>query len=544
MRCRCRIILTLLLAIATVAVAQDSAPVEAPSKALADARETDRLLQTELALNSRDLAPRTDDVAFLRRVFLDIVGVPPTPEDVLAFSFDTSEDKRARVIDRLLDDPRYGRNWARYWRDVILYRRTEERAGIAATAMAQYLTEQLNANTPWNELAASFVTATGDVRENGAAGLIMAQGGRPEDTVSELSRIFLGIQIQCAQCHNHPTDRWQREQFHQLAAFFPRVAVRPVREETRIVSYEVTVTDRTPLRRPMGNNRFRGTPEHSMPDLERPDQPGRVMQPVFFVTDDKLSLGTPDEDRREALAAWMTSSRNPWFARALVNRLWAELVGEGFYPGVDDIGPDRDAYAPETLDHLAASLSNSGYDVKQLLRTIMNTEAYQRESRNRRPAGETPFISNYAQRLRGDQLFNSLLDVLEVREEQSPEDAPIYQLARRPRVMFNQTFGYDPSEVREDVQGAIPQALYLMNSPIIERAVSAGPQSVLGRMMREYRDDEDLIAALYLKTLSRQPRPAEIRVAKEHLDQARTRDEGFADLLWALLNSADFLYRR
>ena len=171
-------------------------------------------------------------------MYLDLVGHNPTPDEITAFTLDPSSDKRVTIINRLLDDPRFGENWGRYWRDVMMYRRTDDRGQIAGPALVDYLRDQFNKNTPWDEIARSFITATGDVRENGATGLIMAQYGNTADITSEVARIFLGIQMQCANCHDHKTDRWKRTQFHQLAAFFPRIAIRPgeQRRQTQLPS--------------------------------------------------------------------------------------------------------------------------------------------------------------------------------------------------------------------------------------------------------------------------------------------------------------------
>src|SRR5690606_32829093 len=185
---------------------------------------------------------------------------------------DQSADKRSQTVDRLLDDDAFGANWAGYWRDVIMYRRSEERARLAEPALTRYLTDELNQNTPWDEIARSFITATGDVREHGATGLIMAQNGDTDNLTSELSRIFTGIQIQCAQCHDHKTDRWKREQFHQLAAFMPRVVVRPVNTGDRR-TFEVQSIDPAGQRL-RANARFRNRGEHFMPDLDDPSARG------------------------------------------------------------------------------------------------------------------------------------------------------------------------------------------------------------------------------------------------------------------------------
>ncbi len=196
------------------------------------ARHVDRLLIEDVSAADKgnkvlEFSHRAGDEVYLRRVYLDLIGRNPSPEEVTAFMLDPAKDKRSQLVNRLLDDSRFGENWGRYWRDVIMYRRSDERAQLAAPALYEYLSERFNKNTPWDEIARSFVTATGNVRENGATGLIMAQEGSTTDVTSEISRIFMGVQIQCAQCHDHKTDRWKRTQFHELAAFFPRVALLP-----------------------------------------------------------------------------------------------------------------------------------------------------------------------------------------------------------------------------------------------------------------------------------------------------------------------------
>ena len=539
-----------LLSISTVLcilVTQHAAIAAGPEPAAA-AREIDRKLVAETGADADNAVPRTDDETFLRRVFLDLLGETPTPDDVLAFAFMSGDTKREEIVRQLLADEAFGENWSRYWRDVIMYRRTEDRALIAANALSEYLAENLNKNTPWSEIATGFITATGDVRENGDTALIMAQAGRPEDVTAEVSRIFLGIQIQCAQCHDHPTDRWKRQQFHELTAFFPRIAVRQDRSRD-IPTFLVTVNDQPfAFRRPANaNNRFRGTPEHFMPNLEDPTDKGTQMQPVFFVSGDKLANGTKDADRREALAAWITSPRNPWFAKAFVNRIWSELVGEGFYEPIDDLGPDRDCSAPETVDYLASTFAESGYDVKWLYATIMATEVYQRESRARRNYEELPFQANCAQRLRGDQLFDSLVSALDLGDRLAGRAGPArgpYMQRNSPRAFFNLAFGYDPSEPREEVGSSIQQALAMMNAPFINQAINASRPDGLGAILRENSDDEDALVELYLKTLSRGPTKYETQTCLSYVKQVRDRNEAFEDILWSLINSTEFLHRK
>jgi hypothetical protein len=523
------------------------API-APDDAAAVAARVDELLAEEVFAHlapGEKLAPIAGDEEFLRRLALDLIGENPTPEEVISFLLDTAGDKRARVTEQFLAEPRFGRNWARYWRDVIFYRRAEDRALITAPATEEFLTEKFNQNVGWDSIAREFVVATGNIQENGQTAVFVAQNGMTEDVTAEISRIFMGVQIQCAQCHDHPTDRWKREQFHELAAFFPRVAIRPERFGD-IRSFSVISDDRPFPRRRMNNAARFGQPEHYMPDLKNPESRGTLMTPTFFVTGQELPLGSTDLDRRRTLADWMTSPQNPWFAKAFVNRIWGELVGEGFYEPLDDLGPDRPCSAPRTLEYLAGQFTAHGYDVKWLFRTITATQAYQRESRPRRTAEQTPFLANCCQRLRSDQIFTCLTNALGVRLDGRSPGMQQYGRFRfgGPRFLFAQVFGYDPSDPRQEVTGTIPQAMLLMNSPIVNRMLQArGRGSELGRLLATESNDEDVVVELFLRCLARRPTDEERTLCLAHVRSSPSRAEAFEDLLWSLLNRTEFLYR-
>lgn len=532
------------LTIAWLAMAAAAAQAGPRQESQAVAKQVDASLAAELFASQTELAPACDDATFLRRVWLDLVGDIPTPEHVIAFTLDPSADKRERVVRALLADPQYGLNWARYWRDVIFYRRIEDRALIAANALEADLSDKLNKNVPWDEIAAAFVTATGDVKDNGSTAIIMAQKGRTEETTAEVSRIFLGMQIQCAQCHDHPYDRWKREQFHELAAFFPRIGVRPVRTATSR-SFQVVASDRQ-FKFGKADDGNRPMPEHFMPDLLDPSAPGTQMQPKFFLTTAKLPYGTVDSQRREMLAKYLT--RNEWFAVAMVNRLWSEMVGRGFYEPVDDVGPDRTAVAPETMEILAKGFRDAEYDVKWLFETIAATEAYQRQSRPRGgEEDESPFAANVPQPLRADQLYNAILSALDV-PEASPKrpgrgGGGFGGQQRDPRTQFNQTFGFDPSEPRESISGSIPQSLAMMNSAQVAGSLRTN-RGVLSGLVAEIKNNDELVAELYLRTLSREPTKEELTRAKAYFREVGNRKQAVEDFAWALVNSAEFRHRR
>ncbi len=422
----------LVLAAGLPAVADDSTAQASPVEF---ARQLDAQLAVELPiLDGNSVAGRTDDETFLRRITQDLTGELPTPEEVTAFVLDPASDKREQAVDRLLADPRYGQNWGRYFRDVILFRRTDDRSLLGRQGLTTYLAEQFNSGACWDTISKAFITAEGDMRENGNTGIIMAQMAQAVDIAAETARIFLGIQIQCAQCHDHPTDRWKREQFHQLAAFFPRIAIRPVRDGDKRISFTVVSRDFAPASRDKKPNAKAA--EHYMPDLKDPSAKGTQMTPVFFVSGQSLPAGKKDLERRQQLAEWITAEANPWFARAFVNRIWAELLGQGFYEPVDDLGPDRRPSAPQSIELLSQEFARQKYDVKWLMRTIVATNTYQRESRSQREDATTPFAANCPQPLRADQVFNALATALSIDESLfMPPGGPMGIAASVPRAV-------------------------------------------------------------------------------------------------------------
>lgn len=513
-------------------------------------------------------AERCDDATFLRRASLDLIGRQPTPAEIDAFAADRDPAKRSATIDRLLADPAWATTWARYFRDVILYRRTDDRAALMSGPLEAYLTERLATDARWDEIARGFITAIGSPAEHGETAIIMAQMGETSDIAAEVSRIFLGIQIQCAQCHNHFTDRWKRAEFHEFAAFFPRIAIRRADgmgpERFEVVSHDFEPRGR---RKPPIDNPHRGDLEHEMPDLEDPARPGSVMQPRFFLTGQSLPLGTSDLERRGAIADWITADDNTWFSRALVNRLWAELVGAGFYRGIDDIGPDREAESPAVLDDLATAFVASGHDLRSVFRTIMMGDTYQRASRSRASPDRAGFAANCPQRLRSDQIFTQVLAAVGVDESRlagpggqprrsarlpsemrdDPSEAMTAGGRRQlnvPRAMFSQVFGYDPSLPREEIVGSIPQALLLMNSQPLAKAIDGDRRfTALGRLLAAERDDREVTAQLYLRSLARRPTSDELTACLDHVRRSASRAEGFEDVFWALINSAEFVHR-
>ena len=615
------------------------------------ASEVDRQILAELQKAGVPVAETCSDEDFLRRVSLDITGQLPAPRDVIAFRQNTDSNKRVVLIDKLVDSSEFGLNWARYWRDVIYFRATEQRSRFNQEEFTEWMADQWNKGAGWNSTVSAMLTASGNVEEHPETALIFAQGAHAEDVAAEACRVFLGIQLQCANCHDHPSDIWKREQFHQLAAYFPRIAERRVMKGTpeyEIVSVNtetkqgdfmrenpemfIRAFDRDndqklsmkeleagPKRigrriaatmkdgKNEGNNvemqdegmkdakgaagrlpakaierlfafgdtnkddlltieelkaaqppvnKRRGSTEHHMVDLKHPDSLGPVVDPKFFVGGETLPRGQSDEERRKAVARSFTAPENPWFARAIVNRVWAEMLGEGFYMPVDDIGPTREARYPAVLDLICQNFVANGLNPKWLVRTIANTEAYQRKIQSK-PASENdlPFASATPVPLRSDVVFNSLAQVFGVTEDEmngrtvkasdkkEKKDKP-RSFLQSPRFLFDTLFGTDPSVPKDDVMGNIPQSLMMMNSRIFRARMSAGRNTQLSRILGEHRDNRDALRELYLLVLAREPSAEEIKICFDYIAEVKDRPEAFEDMMWSLLNSSEFVSRR
>ena len=585
-------------------------PTESPAVAAA----VDRMILTELKQAGVNVAPPTRDEDFLRRVSFDLAGTIPTPRDLTLFGLEPSRQKRVRIVERLVKSDAFARSWASYWQDVVFKRATNARVLRMRNGFADWLAVQLKENRGWDDITTDILTASGDIQKSGATGLIFAHNGQPTELAAETSRIFLGIQLQCANCHDHPTDQWKRDDFHTLAAYFPRISVRPVREDNRIRTYEVVSFDNGSRRRFQPNARFlmarfdrnrdgkltkqevangqiarafdrllqfgdkngdkaltaeeinniqppqqpgRASSEYFMPDLKDPASPGVQIDPVFFVSGSAADTGLKDLDRRGELAEMITSTDNPWFARAFVNRAWSEMLGEGFYMPIDDLGPERTARFPEVLELLSQAFAANDFDIRWLFRTIAMTDAYQREIRDVQPGSESlPFASTTATRLRADQLYNALDRVLGVEQAQqggfgqrrrpnqpNAGNGP-YARNRGVKFQFENLFGFDPSTPQDDITGTVPQALFLMNSPLLNNLIRAQGRTRLVGILREFDANDDAVKEIYLLVLTREPSKKELTTCLDYIKDVGNRGEAFEDVTWSLLNSSEFLSKR
>jgi hypothetical protein len=500
--------------------------------------ELDRLVGEELNKAGVKTAPLTTDEQFVRRVWLDLAGSLPMPADVKEFVASRDPDKRAKLIDRLLGSNEYAVHWAQYWRNVIASRTTDQRSQLLTRHFDEWMTARLKTNTHWDVIARSMLTASGAIRfdepeKNGAAYLMASRFGADAttDRAAEASRIFLGIQIQCAQCHDHPSDVWKRKQFHEFAAYFARLKERPLRDDKKLAGIELVSLPRAEYQMPAKDN-----PSKKVP-----------MQPRFLdgkSPGDRLS----DLERRKALADSITSKSDPWFAAAYVNRLWGELMGQSFYQPVDDLGPEKEAVLPTVITRVSAAFRGSNYDMKALFRVIMNSQTYQRQLRPGE-AGDDHllFAAAYPTRLSADALWQSLVNVLGRMGPPVPAAARLKAVRVAPgglEAVFKREFSFDPSTKPEEVQGSVAQTLLLMNNPMINQKIQARGTNLLARILTAYADNDDALRMVYLRTLSRRPTDRELTRCRDYVSRVGNRAEAFEDILWSLVNSTEFQTRR
>jgi hypothetical protein len=492
----------------------------------------DALLAKELPEAAK--SPAASDELFLRRASLDLVGRPPTPAELDALQADTSAGRRAAAVDRLLASEEFGRNWANYWSDAISHRvPPPELTFLSYKEFKGWLAAGLNADRPWDAVTRDVLTAEGTVKDNPPAAFVGFHRGNPTKLAAETARVFLGVQLQCAECHNHKTDHWKRPQFHGLAAFF-------VRAEGKLGSGQNSAATAV---------KDKGKGEYTMPSAKDAKAKGTVMAPTFL-TGVALKEGATDAERRGFLAKAVTAPDNPWFAEAFANRVWGRLMGRGFYEPVDDMTDSRKHALPAVhaalADHFAA-----GFGVKDFFRLVVNTQAYQREKLPGAFLADRAESSAQAEKLRGDEVFDSLAAALGL-PNTTPPAAKATGAVRFPpppkstRDLVCDQFGFDPSYAPEELTRTLGQAMFLMNNAQVQAQIDADPKSGtrLAKLLAAVPDDTAAAVALFRQVLGRRPTEKELGVVLDHVREVGRRGPAFEDVLWGLVNSAEFTTRR
>ncbi|MHB1557062.1 MAG: DUF1549 and DUF1553 domain-containing protein [Isosphaeraceae bacterium] len=475
--------------------------------------------------------PATDE-EFLRRAYLDLLGRIPTVQEARAFLAMKDADKRGKLVAYLLDHADYAKNFATQW-TVLLIGRGNQGQMVDRTSLNNWLRKQFGSNRPWNETVHELVTATGSNKENGAVNYVLAHlefGAVP--LTSKTTRLFLGQQIQCTQCHDHPQNDWKQADFWGINAFFQ--GLRPQRvtkaNDTGGEMYDHTVLTDQPTEEFVKYDKRNGMVGIAFPR---------------FLDGRKISQGT-DVLRRAELGKLIADPGNETMARAFVNRMWAHFLGRGFVNPVDDFGPHNPPSHPEVLDRLAKDFRESGYDVKKLCSWITATQAYQLSSIRAKGGDkdEGLFTAMPLRPMSPEQLFDSLLTATSAHKAGASDDGN----RRRDAWLRQFTFAFanDEAEETTSFQGTIPQALMMMNGELMEQALSGKPGSflrdVVDRAGRAGRaPDVYMIDSIYLAALSRRPTGRELNQAREYLQRYPDSLQVLQDLFWALLNSNEFI---
>ena len=475
-----------------------------------------------------------DDSEWVRRVHLDLVGHIPDLDMVQAFLADKSVDKRAKLIDKLLEDPGYVRQFTTIWTNLLIGRATPQ--NISRPALQKFLRTSFGRNRGWDKIVVDLLTAEGHFEENGATNFLLShlnEGGVPATAIS--ARLFLGIQVQCTQCHNHPFNDWKQNSFWEFNSFFKqmrRIEHREYNEKTGRMDFSYFELAHQDYDGPVYFERRNGVME--------------VAYPKFNDVEVSPDGGT---ERRKELAKIIVAGEKPQLADATVNRMWGHFFGFGFTRPVDDMGPHKAPSHPELLERMSRELVKANYDLKQLIRWICNSEAYNLTSRfndgnmkDDPAAGEMPTFSHlYMKSMSVEQLYDSLL--VATNAHRSGSGGWDQAEARRQQWLqqFVQTFGTDENDESTTFDGTIPQALMMMNGELIQNALKPAQGSTLNQAMTATAKPADKAKLLYLATLSRVPTAKELAAANQVMKNAKSPLEAYQDLYWALLNSNEFI---
>ncbi len=416
---------------------------------------------------------------------------------------------------------------------VLLIGRGNQGRMVDRTSLNNWLRKQFGSDRPWNEIVHELVSATGSNKENGAVNYVLAHlefGAVP--LTSKTTRLFLGQQIQCTQCHDHPSNDWKQGDFWGINAFFKGIKPEPV---TKPNDTGGEVLDHYVLH---------DEPTDAYVSYDKRNGMVGIAFPRFL-DGRKISQGT-DVIRRAELGKLIADPKNEAMSKAFVNRMWAHFLGRGFVNPVDDFGPHNQPSHPEVLDQLAKDFRDGGYDVKKLCRWIMATQAYQLSSIRSKGSEkeESLFTAMPLRPMSPEQLFESLLTATSAHKAGTVDDGNKRRDAWLRQFIF--AFANDEAEESTSFQGTIPQALMMMNGDLMHEALSGKPGSFLCEVVEHASHlgrapDTYMVDSIYLAALSRHPTPRELNQAREYLERFPDSLQVLQDLFWALLNSNEFV---
>ncbi|HVA48065.1 MAG TPA: DUF1549 and DUF1553 domain-containing protein [Pirellulales bacterium] len=526
-----------------VAVYSASVPLGAPVENLPPAKNfVDEHVFANLKQVGIPPSPVCDDATFLRRVSLDIAGRLPTEDEATALLTSSEADKRDKAIDLLLAGPDYADYFANKWTALLKNRRDVESDKPANFAFHAWVRDSLLANKPYDQFVRELLAATGSVSGNPP----VAWYGRvtePKQQVEDVAQLFLGVRVQCAQCHHHPFERWSQDDYYSLTAFFTRIGRKP-ENSSGAARGEVMIFHKRGMA--VATNVKTGA-------SLKPAALGDAMPPI-----------AADEDPRLRLADWMGSKNNPFFAKALVNRYWKHFFGRGLIEPEDDIRDTNPPTNPALLAALEQQFVASGFDLKELVRVITRSQAYQlSETPNEYNITDTQNYSRYYPRRLPAEVLLDAIDRLACTQTDFANLPPGTRAVALPDNSYNRStpflkvFGRPEGESVcecERVQSSsLAQSLHLINASDIKSKL-ASPNGRAERLAKSGEPVEQKVRELYLAAFARGPRPEELKIAADYLaeprvgadgkpvDAQRASRENFQDLIWALINTKEFLF--
>lgn len=483
----------------------------------------DNLVYQRLKLFQIPASGLSSDTEFLRRSYLDTVGMLPKPEEVRAFLADPRPEKRARLIDQLTQRPEFADFWAVKWADVLRIQDETLHEG-GARAFFKWVRESIAGNKPVNQFVHELLTASGGTLDHPPAGFYRTTS-EPDETSQAVAQLFLGVRMGCAKCHNHPFDRWTQDEYYELAAFFAQVRTKGGKGEDEDTIY------------------LDADGEVSHP------RTGKTMLPKLLGAE--FPRLKPGEDRRQALANWVVAKDNPFFAREMVNRTWANLLGRGLVEPIDDFRASNPSVNQPLLDALAKDFVEHGYDFRYLVRTIMKSRTYQLTASSVPLNHDDQLYFSHAnsRMLTAEQLADAIAQVTGVPEvyEGYPPGTRAMQIAgTKGRSPFMKVFGRPERNLNCECEREKEPTLFQALAMISGRAIQNKLHSDEGRIAELAKSSTPLprvVEELYLSTLTRFPTNRETREWNAYLGKQPDRRQALEDLGWVLLNSKEFLFR-
>ncbi|MSR32279.1 MAG: DUF1553 domain-containing protein [Gemmataceae bacterium] len=465
-----------------------------------------------------------DDGAFIRRLFVDLCGRLPRPEETRVFLDDTRPDKRPRLIDKLLDGPDYPANFAMRW-GVILRNSSHAGADRAAYAFHNWIKDMIARNRPYDEFVRGIVAASGEWQDAPAVNWYwQSRDDQVHQVTADTAQVFLGVRLQCARCHHHPYERWGQADYYGLAGFFTRLGRKSFGEPP---PYFASPTPTTGEKNPLTGK----TPEPKY--LDGPE--------VKFPA---------EEDPRHALVDWMAKPENPYFAKTFVNRMWGHFLGRGLFQEVDDLRETNPPSNPELLDFLAQEFIRQKFNMKSVIRMIVNSRVYQLGSQPspHNKNDQQNFARYYARRLPAEVLFDSVNQLsgsksglTGINANGRAIDLPHENFGSYFLDTFDRPRRVTACECERSSSATLAQVLLLANSDEIEGKISGGDGRLAG-LIKAKKSAEEIVGELYLAAFSRRPTTDEKTKITAFINKVENKQQAFEDVLWAILNSREFLF--